>query len=199
MFGIDILSATETIGLLGLALIIFIQTGLFFGFFLPGSSLVFSAGFLASQSILHIWLLIPVLIIMAVIGNLFGYLTGRKFGSWLKTRKDTWYYKKKYLRKTEDFYKKHGKKTIFLARFIPINRTFAPIVAGIANMKFSKFLIHNIAGGITWITLVSLAGYYLGQSIPNVDQYLIPILLIIIFLSAIPLIWDWLLGKLKLN
>lgn len=195
MLGIDILTTAETIGYLGLAFIIFTETGLFFGFFLPGSSLIFSAGFLASQNLLHIWFLIPVLLAAAILGNLFGYITGRKFGTWLKTKSDTWYYKKKYLKKTEKFYKKHGRKTIFLARFIPIDRTFASIVAGIANMKFSQFTSYNIIGAAVWIVTVSLAGYYLGQSVPNIDQFLIPILLAIVFLSIIPLIWDWFQSK----
>ncbi len=199
MLGADILTTTETIGYLGLTIVIFAQTGLFFGFFLPGSSLVFSAGFIASQNIFHIWLLIPILILASILGNFFAYWTGKRFGSWLKNRQDTWYYKKKYLIKTEKFYKKHGRKTIFLARFIPIDRTFAPIVAGIANMKFSQFISHNIISAIFWITAVSLAGYYLGQSIPDVNKYLIPTLLIIIFASIIPLAWDWLLSKLKFN
>ena len=197
MLGTDILTTTETIGYLGLTVIIFAQTGLFFGFFLPGSSLVFSAGFIASQNIIHLGFLIPILITASILGNLFAYWTGKRFGSWLKNRRDTWYYKKKYLKKFEKFYKKHGRKTIFLARFIPIDRTFAPIVAGIASMKFSQFITYNIASGIFWITSVSLAGYYFGQSIPNVDQYLIPILTVIIFLSVIPIIWDWFQSKNK--
>lgn len=191
MLHFDILQLVETAGYIGLTAIVFAESGLFFGFFFPGDSLLFTAGFLASQGIIHIWTLIPLLIVAAIAGDSVGYWIGRKFGQWLEHKEDTWYYKKEHLKRAEKFYDKHGAKTIFLARFLPIIRTFAPIAAGIASMAYSTFISYNIFGGIFWVLTVSLAGFYLGNIIPNVDQYLYPILAVIIIVSLIPAFWHW--------
>ncbi len=195
MFHFDLLQLIQTVGYIGLFAIVFAESGLFFGFFLPGDSLLFTAGFLASQDILNIWLMIPLLIIAAITGDQVGYWTGRHFGKWLRRQKESFFFKKHHLEQAEVFYDKHGTKTIVLARFIPFIRTFAPIVAGMAKMNYGIFISYNIIGGITWITSMSLLGYFLGSIIPGVDKYLYPILIGIIIISLIPAFWHLYLEK----
>lgn len=175
-----------TFGLLGILVIIFAETGLFFGFFLPGDSLLFTAGFLASQGLLPI---VPMLIgvfVAAVLGDSVGYWFGRKTGPALFKKEDSWLFKKDYAEKAQLFYEKHGKQTIILARFMPIIRTFAPIVAGVGNMRYQVFLVYNILGGFIWAVGITTAGYFLGKTIPSADKYLMPIIIIIIITSFIP-------------
>ncbi|MEK7609870.1 MAG: DedA family protein [Patescibacteria group bacterium] len=175
-----------TLGTLGVILIIFIETGLFFGFFFPGDSLLFTAGFLASQGYVSFsWLLIGTFL-AAVIGDSLGYAFGKKIGPALSTREDSLLFNKKYIVRAQHFYEKYGKKTIILSRFIPIIRTFAPIVAGIGTMKYQTFLAFNIIGGFLWTWLMLWLGYGLGALIPNPDCYVIPIVIIIILTSAAP-------------
>lgn len=182
----------QTIGYVGLFAIVFAESGLFFGFFLPGDSLLFTAGFLASNGILNIWVLVPLLVIAAIAGDSVGFWTGRKFGDWLRLQKDSWFFKKKHLHKAELFYQKHGSKTIFMARFVPFIRTFAPIAAGLAEMNYSTFISYNLIGGLTWASLLPLLGYFLGKSIPNVEHYLYPIIGAIIIISLLPVALHWL-------
>ncbi len=173
-------------GLLGIILIVFAETGLFFGFFLPGDSLLFTAGFLASQSLLPVtWLFIGVFI-AAVIGDSVGYAFGRKIGPAIFTREDSFFFNKKYPLQAEVFYKKYGGRAILYARFIPIVRTFAPIIAGVGNMKYRDFIVYNISGGIIWTLLLTGAGYVLGNTIPHADSYITPIVIVIILISLIP-------------
>lgn len=183
----------RTIGLAGVISIVFAESGLFFGFFLPGDSLLFTAGFLASQKVIDIWILAIGCFIAAVAGDSVGYWTGAKFGRKLFNKEDSFFFHKDHLTKAEKFYEKHGKKTIILARFTPIVRTFAPIAAGIAHMHYKDFLSYNIVGGFFWsIGLISL-GYFLGSIIPDVDKYLLPIVVAIIVLSLLPSVkhvWD---------
>ncbi|MFB2891909.1 DedA family protein [Aerosakkonemataceae cyanobacterium BLCC-F50] len=175
------------IGYFGVWAIIFAESGLFIGFFLPGDSLLFTAGFIASQpNFFDIRVLIFGAFVCAVLGDTVGYATGYRFGRRLFQKEDSWLFKKKHLNKTQDFYEKHGKKTIVLARFLPIIRTFAPIVAGIAAMRYKTFVAYNVIGGFGWTFGVTLMGYYLGQVIPDVDKYLIPVILVIIVVSLIP-------------
>jgi len=173
-------------GYIGLFAIIFAESGLFLGFFLPGDSLIFTAGFLASQNILNIWILIPVLFLGAILGDNFGYSFGRQVGPKIFKRKDSLFFHQDNLNRANLFYQKHGPKTLILARFMPIIRTFAPILAGVGSMNYRKFFIFNLIGGALWTTSLPLLGYYLGQAIPNIDKYLIPIILGIIFLSFLP-------------
>ncbi|MEK7477915.1 MAG: DedA family protein [Patescibacteria group bacterium] len=173
-------------GYLGLFAIIFAESGLFFGFFLPGDSLIFTAGFLASQNYLNIWLLIPILFIAAVLGDNFGYGFGKKVGPKIFTKKDSLFFDQENLNRANLFYEKHGAKTLILARFMPVIRTFAPILAGVGQMDYAKFFLYNLVGGALWTISLPLLGYYLGRTIPDIDKYLLPIILLIIFLSILP-------------
>ena len=162
-------------GGLGLVLlIIFAETGLFFGFFLPGDSLLFIAGLLAGTEYLdiHVSLLIALLVIAAVLGSLAGYLTGRWAGAYLLHRKDSFFFKKKYLDVTQAFYQKHGMMAFILGRFLPVVRTFVTILAGMARIDLPKFLIFNFLGATIWILTMVLAGHFLGRIFPNITSYL---------------------------
>jgi membrane-associated protein len=175
-----------------LALIIFAETGLMFGFFLPGDSLLFFTGLLVASpdpSInidLSIWLILVILIAAAIAGDQVGYFTGKILGNSLYTRKDTWYFKHKYIEKTQLFYQRHGGKTIILGRFIPIIRTFAPIVAGVIKLDYKKFVPYNIIGGIFWISSMLLAGFFLGEFIDR--KYIKYVTLAIILISVLPVL-----------
>jgi len=182
----DLAEIIRTIGYAGLFAMVFAESGLFFGFFLPGDSLLFTAGFLASQGFFDERILIPLFAIAAILGDSVGYWTGAKAGNWLMKRKDSFFFKKSYVEKARKFYDKHGGKTLILARFVPAVRTFVPIVAGMTGMNYSKFLTYNVVGGLIWGSGVSAAGYFLGSRIPHVDRYLLPIILVIIFVSVLP-------------
>ena len=166
--------------------IVFAESGLLIGFLLPGDSLLFTVGFLASQNILSIQYLTLGCFVAAVLGDSVGYWTGNRFGRKLFQREDSWLFHKKHLVSAQGFYEKYGKKAIVLARFVPLVRTFAPIVAGIAAMHYGTFLAYNVVGGLIWTFGVTLLGYYLGAMIPEVDKYLLPIVLIVIVVSLLP-------------
>lgn len=175
-----------SLGLIGILVVVFAENGLLIGFFLPGDSLLFTAGVLASQGILPIeWLTIGV-VVMSITGTQFGYLFGRKYGRKLFDRPDSRFFKKEYLQQAESYYAKHGSMTIVLARFVPVVRTFAPIIAGVAQMNFGKFLAYNIFGGLLWAAGLTLGGYWLGSKVPHIDVYLFPILALIILFSVMP-------------
>ncbi|MCX6780998.1 MAG: VTT domain-containing protein [Candidatus Magasanikbacteria bacterium] len=173
-------------GYLAVAGIIFAESGLLIGFFLPGDSLLFTAGFLASQGYLNIVVLVVLACIAAVAGDSLGYSIGKKFGRKIFTREDSIFFDKKHAERAEAFYKMHGGKAITLARFMPIVRTFAPVVAGIANMPYHTFFFYNVMGAFAWAAGVPLIGYFAGSYIPNVDHYLFPIILGILVLSILP-------------
>lgn len=179
----------ETVGLIGIILIIFAETGLFFGFFFPGDSLLFTAGILASQGIFNIYILIIFCIIAAILGDSVGYWSGKKYGRKLFERDAGFFFKKKRIEDAEKFYDKYGKYTIIIARFVPIVRTFAPVVAGIGKMHYKTFISYNIFGGIIWVFGVTISGYIFGGMITNPDKYIIPIAFLIIFISFIPIIF----------
>lgn len=187
----------KAVGIIGIILIVFAETGLFFGFFFPGDSLLFTAGIFASQGFFSIEVLLISCIIAAILGDSVGYWSGRKYGRKLFDRDESFFFKKKRLYDAELFYEKHGKSTIIIARFVPIIRTFAPIVAGIGNMNYYSFISYNIFGGIFWVSLLLLSGYFLGGMIPNPDTYIIPIAFLIIVLSFIPIIIKMTLFKLN--
>ncbi|HJX45566.1 MAG TPA: VTT domain-containing protein [Patescibacteria group bacterium] len=175
-----------TIGIVGLFGVIFAESGLFFGFFLPGDSLLVTAGLLASQGFFRIEVLMPLLIFAAIAGDSVGYWFGRKVGQAIFKKEDTFLFKKSHITKAHAFYEKHGGKTIIIARFIPIIRTFAPIVAGAVDMTYKKFISFNVFGGIFWVSLMLLFGYFLGNVFPNIDKYLLPVIAVIILLSILP-------------
>lgn len=182
----DLVEIIRAVGYVGMFGIVFAESGLFFGFFLPGDSLLFTAGFLASQGVMNIWALVPLLIIAAVSGDSAGFWMGRKFGAWLMKQKESFFFQKHHLLKAQKFYEKHGGKTLILARFMPAVRTFAPIVAGMANMRYKSFLTYNVLGGIGWASGMTLLGFFLGSAIPNVDRYLLPIVGAIVVISVVP-------------
>jgi membrane-associated protein len=186
LLGIDLVSLVKAAGYVGLFFIIFAESGLLIGFFLPGDSLLFTAGFLASQGYLNIIPLAILTFTAAILGDNFGYAFGKKVGIKIFNREDSFFFHKDHLKKASEFYEKYGGKTIVLARFIPVVRTFAPIVAGAGEMKYSQFLFYNLIGGLIWGLGMPLLGYFLGSAIPNIDHYLIPIILVIIFGSIIP-------------
>lgn len=182
----DLISLIKGVGYIGIFAIVFAESGLFLGFFLPGDSLLFTAGFLASQGFLDIWILCTGVFIAAVLGDSVGYAFGRRVGPRIFQQEESLLFNKANLYRAERFYERHGGKAIILARFMPVIRTFAPILAGVGAMQYSKFLFFNIVGGVVWGIGISLGGYYLGSLIPNVDRYLIPIIAAIILASALP-------------
>lgn len=177
----------QSAGYLGVFLIVFAESGLFFGFFFPGDSLIFTAGFLASQGYFNIWFLAGLIFIGAVTGDSIGYAFGRRVGPALFKREDSFFFHKRHLETARLFFEKHGGKSIFLARFVPVVRTFTPIFAGVGRMNYPYFLFYNLIGGLIWGAGLSWLGFYLGRSIPNVDKYILPIILLIILLSLLPL------------
>ncbi len=188
----DLKHLIEIGGLVGMYGIIFAESGLFFGFFLPGDSLLFTAGFLASQGHLSISALIGGCWIAAILGDSVGYAFGKYIGPKLFNKTDSKIFHKEHPERARAFYAKHGPKAIILARFIPIIRTFVPIIAGVGKMHYPTFATYNIIGGTLWIWSMTLAGYFLGQSIPNVDNYILPIVAGMILISFIPVLREYL-------
>lgn len=182
----DLVNLIKTVGYVGLFFIVFAESGLLFGFFLPGDSLLFTAGFLASQGYLDFYLAFFLVFLAAVMGDSVGYAFGKIVGPKIFKKEDSFFFRKENITKAQVFYEKYGAKTIVMARFLPIVRTFAPIVAGIGRMDYKKFLFYNIAGGFIWSFGLMASSYYLGKVIPNMDKYLLPIILLIIFLSILP-------------
>lgn len=181
-----------------LLFVIFAETGLFFGFFLPGDYLLFLAGmFVATDKLdVSIYLLIACLIAAAVAGNFVGYWFGKKTGPVLYHRNDSFFFKKKYLRAAETYYRKQGAFALIMGRFIPIVRTFAPIIAGIVRLDFKKFAFYNISGAILWITSLTLLGFLLGRRFEKeIDNYLLYIIVGFILITTIPLIVTYLKRK----
>lgn len=182
----DIVTLVKTAGYLGVAGILFAESGLFIGFFLPGDSLLFTAGFLASQGYLNIIVLMVLSFLAAVVGDSVCYAFGRRVGPSIFKREDSLLFHKDHLERARTFYERHGGKTIILARFLPIVRTFAPILAGVGRMRYSVFVAYNLIGGFLWTIGLSGLGYFLGNTVPDVDKYLLPIILGIIILSVAP-------------
>lgn len=188
-----LVEAGQVLAYVVVTLIIFAECGLLIGFFLPGDSLLFTAGFLASQKIpgtdnnfFNIWLLSGLCGIAAVVGPAVGYWFGRAVGPRLFTREDSRFFKRRHLQTAHEFYERHGGKALLLARFMPIVRTFAPIVAGMALMNYTRFVIYTLIGAVIWAIGVTWAGYFLGSTIPEVDRYLLPIVALIVLVSLAP-------------
>lgn len=182
----DLNDLLKTVGYVGIFAIIFAESGLLIGFFLPGDSLLFTAGFLASQGFFNIAILCLVTFIAAVLGDNVGYQFGRKAGPRLFKKENSMLFTKENIDRSEAFYKKHGGKAIILSRFVPVIRTFAPIIAGVGKMHFRKFFFYNITGALIWAVGVTLLGYFLGQAIPDAEKYLLPLTLLIIVVTLIP-------------
>ena len=184
-----LIAAFGTFAYVGLFAIIFAETGLFVGFFLPGDSLLFAAGVLASlgEQGLQLPFVVLICVVAAILGNLVGFTFGRRVGRPLFDRPDSRFFKRKHLLATEAFYEKHGGKTIVLARFLPFVRTFAPIVAGIGEMNYRRFVFYTVAGGLLWGVTLPVAGYMLGEALgDNIDRFLLPVILGIIAVSLMP-------------
>jgi len=169
-----------------LTAIVFTETGLLVGFFLPGDSLLITAGLLAAAGVLNIWWLDVLLIAAAITGDSVGYAIGARIGPRLFTREKSRLFNPRHVQRTREFYARHGAKTIVVARFVPIIRTFAPVVAGVAQMSYPRFLFYNVAGGIGWVVSMTWAGYLLGTAVPDIDRHIHIVVLIVIVLSVIP-------------
>jgi membrane-associated protein len=191
MLPIDLPTLIRAAGYLGIAAIIFAETGLLVGFFLPGDSLLFTAGFLASQGMLQIGPLAAICFTAAVAGDSAGYAIGYRVGRCLYDRPDSRLFRREYLRRAEAFFARHGGTAVVLARFIPVVRTFSPVVVGAGAMPYREFVGYNVLGGLLWAVGVALAGYCLGSAIPGVDRYLLPIIAVIVVLSVLPALWHW--------
>jgi membrane-associated protein len=178
-------------GYVALTAIVFTETGLLIGFFLPGDSLLITAGLVAAAGGLDIWLLNVLLSVAAIVGDSVGYAIGYRAGPHIFTREDSRWFNKKHLVRTREFYERHGGKTIILARFIPIIRTFAPVVAGVGRMDYRRFLAFNVLGGIGWVCGLTWAGYLLGQTIPDIGRYIHVVIVVVIVLSLIPIGVEW--------
>ena len=190
-FKIDLTTLIQGFGYIGLFAIVFAESGLFFGFFLPGDSLLFTAGLIASQGTLNIFVLVPLIVVAAILGDNFGYWFGAKVGPKIFTREDSFFFNKRHIDRTRIFYLKYGPKAVIIARFVPIVRTFTPILAGVGSMPYFTFLRYNIIGGVLWGAGVTLLGYFLGMVIPNIEQYLLPIVLVIIVISFLPVVFEF--------
>lgn len=193
----DLPALIQWAGYVGLALIIFTETGLFFGFFLPGDSLLVTAGLIASGVLeargvsLNVYELGVLLTAAAILGDNTNYWIGRLTGPRIFTREDSLFFRRKHVERAHAFYERHGAKTVVLARFMPIIRTFAPLVAGVAQMSYRTFLTFSILGGTLWIWSMLFIGYFLGRYIPGVERHVEAVILLVIFVSILPGIISW--------
>ena len=174
-------------GYILLVAIVFTETGLLVGLFLPGDSLLITAGLLAGAGILNIWWLNALLIAAAIVGDSTGYAIGTRLGPRIFTREKSLLFNPKHVVRTQRFYEKYGPKTIVIARFVPIIRTFAPVLAGVGTMRYRRFLTYNVVGGIGWVASMTGAGYVLGQTVPNISKHMHVLVIVIIVLSCVPI------------
>ena len=170
-----------------LVAIVFAETGLLIGCFLPGDSLLITAGLLAAAGHLNIWWINALLIVAAIIGDSVGYAIGARLGPRIFTREKSLLFNPKHVVRTQHFYEKYGPKTIVIARFVPIIRTFAPVLAGVGAMHYRRFLTYNVLGGIGWVASMSWAGFFLGHAVPNISKHMHVLVIVIIVLSCIPI------------
>ncbi|MEO6325078.1 MAG: VTT domain-containing protein [Thermoanaerobaculia bacterium] len=187
---LDVRGLIQWGGYFGLLAIVFAETGLLIGFFLPGDSLLVTAGIFASKGDLNLWTLLAGLSIAAIVGDAVGYAIGKKAGETLYSRPDSRFFKRKHLIAAHDFYEKYGGKTIILARFVPIIRTFAPTVAGAAGMTYRRFALFNVIGGVGWVFSTVLGGYFLGRTIPDLDKNIHFVIAIVVGLSILPIVYE---------
>src|SRR3989344_3309693 len=192
---LDPIAIITTGSYLGIALIVFAESGLLIGIFFPGDSLLFAAGLLSAGGFLSFPPLVFIVVIAAIVGDSVGYWFGANVGTSFFKRKDSRFFKQEYLKRTELFYQKYGGRAVVLARFVPIVRTLAPILAGVGSMKYSTFFRYNVLGGCLWGAGMLSLGYFLGSIIPDSEQYILPISLIIIVLSFLPILINIFLGR----
>ncbi|MGH7846114.1 MAG: DedA family protein [Candidatus Binatia bacterium] len=193
----DVESLVRYGGLVGLTAIVFVETGLLIGFFLPGDSLLVTAGLFAARGDLNLLTMNITLSLAAIAGDTVGYNIGARAGPKIFTRENSLFFNRKHLITTKEFYDRHGGFTIVIARFIPIIRTFAPVVAGVGGMEYKRFLAYNIFGGIGWVATTTCAGYFLGQMVPNIDEHIHVVIVVVIFLSLLPPIIKFIQEKMK--
>jgi membrane-associated protein len=196
---IDPQELLRSFGTIGLFLIVFAESGLLIGFFLPGDSLLFTAGLFAAKGDLNIVVILIGCFIAAVAGDQVGYAFGRRVGPSIFSRPNSKLFKQEYVQRADEFFESHGAKTIVLARFVPVVRTFAPILAGVGSMKYRTFVTYNVIGGFLWAVGVTSLGYFLGEQIgeDNIDKYLLPIIAIIIVISILPAVIEVIRHKRK--
>lgn len=190
LFGIPLTDLVQAVGYLGIFGIVLSESGLPFGFIFPGDTLLFVAGLLASQGVFNIWVLLLLTTSAAIIGDTIGYWTGSYFGQRLFKGKSAFFFNEKTVERTEAFYARYGVRAIIFARFVPTVRTFVPIFAGLGSMRYRTFVTYNIVGGILWGTGVTYLGYALGNVFPNLEHYLLPIIVAIIIASSTPLVYE---------
>jgi membrane-associated protein len=194
---LDPISIIKGAGLIGIFFIIFAESGLLIGFFLPGDTLLFAAGIFANQGSFPISLLIIGCVISAIIGDNLGYWTGKKIGRRLFERDDSILFRKERLIRAESFFNRYGPSAVIISRFIPVVRTFVPVVSGVLDMKYRLFVICNVFGAFMWIFSVSLLGYYFGALIPNIDAFLMPIIVGVVVFSLLPILFHFVRNFLK--
>ncbi len=187
------------VGFIGIVAIVFAETGLLVGFFLPGDSLLITAGLFAARGDFDVVTLIPSLIVAAIAGDATGYAIGRRAGVALYSRPNSLLFRREHLDITREYYEQHGGKTIVIARFIPILRTFAPMVAGVAAMGYRQFATYNIVGGVLWITSMTLVGYMLGNLVPDIERRIHYVVAVVIVLSLLPPAYAWLQRRRRLS
>ncbi len=195
----DLTAIIQTAGYLGIFLIIAAESGMFIGFFLPGDTLLFTAGILAATGYLNLYALVAIVAAGAILGDQVGYAIGRKYGPKIFKREESFWFKKERVEQAAVFFEKYGKKTVVFARFVPIVRTFIPVVAGVGKMDYADFLKYNILGGILWGGSVTLLGYFLGEVIPNIDSYLLPLIGLIVVISVLPGVISFFHARMKHN
>jgi membrane-associated protein len=190
LFGLELEEVIRAIGVLGIAAIVFAESGLLIGFFLPGDTLLFTAGFLAHDSIIgvNVHLMVAILFVAAVLGDNVGYWFGKKAGPRIFKREDSILFHKENLQRAEKFYEKWGPITLVIARFTPVVRTFAPIVAGVGKMDYKRFMFYNLFGGLLWTTSITYLGYYGGAFLEangiDVEALVVPVILFAVLVSV---------------
>ncbi|HVB20223.1 MAG TPA: VTT domain-containing protein [Candidatus Paceibacterota bacterium] len=192
---LDPMAIVQTGSYLGLAFLIFAESGLFFGIFLPGDSILFAAGLLSASGFLIVGPLMMIIVAAAILGDSVGYWFGSEIGGRLFERKTSRFFKQEYLKRTERFYRIYGGRAVVLARFVPIVRTVAPILAGASSMKYRVFLAYNMIGGFLWGAGMIALGFFLGSAIPDSDKYVLPLSLVIVVISFLPLLINLARGK----
>ena len=193
----DLTALIQASGYIGLFVIIFAESGILLGFFLPGDSLLFTAGFLSSQGYLNIWLLLPLLFIAAFLGDSTGYYFGKKVGSRIFSRPGSLLFNPDNVEKTRNYFNKYGTKTILVARFIPVVRTIAPIMAGVGEMNYKTFVSYNWIGAIVWAVGLTTLGFIFGNTIPDADRYILPVIAFIVLISFMPPVVEYLKERRK--
>lgn len=190
LLGLDLTEFIRAIGYVGVFVIVFLESGIPLGFFLPGDSLLFSAGLLSALGAFNLFALVALVVVAAILGDSAGYWLGARYGRCLFKEKGGFFLNQKNLARTEAFYAKYGSRAIILARFVPVVRTFTPILAGVGSMKYATFIRYNIVGALLWGAGVTTLGFFLGSVIPDVDQYLLPIVIAIILVSFLPIAFE---------